>query len=86
MRLNLQVTFKDGKSKEIIADFADIVPFETKFNVAFSKIGEDQRVTYLMWLAWHSEFRHKATTLDFDKWLETIDGFGDGESDPKSEG
>jgi hypothetical protein len=33
-------------------------------------------MTHLYWLAWHAEKRMKATTLEFDAWLETIEGIG----------
>jgi hypothetical protein len=37
-------------------------------------------------LTYSSEFRNKATTESFDKWLESVVSVGDSGADPKSKG
>jgi hypothetical protein len=86
MRVNLHITFDNGKSKEITASAADLVAFEDKFNLSVAKLGDDPRMSYLLFLAWHSEKRTKGTELSYEDWLGTVSSIGDGESDPKSEG
>lgn len=82
MKLTLRITFTDGNSKEIVANAADLVAFENKFDLAVTRIEVEQKLTHMLFLAWHSEYRTKATALDFDKWVETVDQVGAG-SDPK---
>jgi hypothetical protein len=86
MRINLHIQFEDGKSKEITANAADLVAFEDKFNISVAKLGDDPRMSYLLFLAWHSEKRTKGTEDDYETWLSSVASIGDGESDPKSEG
>jgi hypothetical protein len=86
MRVNLHIQFENGKSKEITAGAADLVAFEDKFNISVAKLGDDPRMSYLLYLAWHSEHRTKSTELGYEEWLATVTGIGDGETDPKSEG
>lgn len=83
MRFNLVIQFADGTKKEITASAADLVAFEDKFNVSIGSLASSQRLGHLLFLAWHSEFRRKATTLDYDKWLDTVEGVGETETDPK---
>lgn len=83
MKINLQIQFEDGKSKEVVCNAADLVAFEDKFNVSISAIGAETKLSHLLYLAWHSEKRTKATDKPFDLWLETVESVGDSGSDPK---
>jgi hypothetical protein len=83
MRINLQIQFEDGASKEITANAADLVSFEEKFNVSVAKLGEESKLSHLLYLAWHSEKRTKATDMGYEDWLSTVAGVGDSEKDPK---
>lgn len=83
MRFNLQVTFSDGKSKEITASVPDLVAFEDKFNLSIQHLAADQKLSHLLFLAWHSEKRRKETLLSFEQWQETVEGVGESASDPK---
>jgi hypothetical protein len=85
MRINLQVQFENGNSKEITANAADLVAFEEKFNVSVARLGEESKIGHLLFLAWHSEKRTKSTDLAYEEWLSTVDGIGDSDKDPKSE-
>jgi hypothetical protein len=78
--INLLVEFPDGTSKEIQALPIDQVKFESEFDVSLSSLATSAKMTHLYWLAWHAEKRMKATTLEFDAWLETIDGIGASEA------
>lgn len=83
MRFNLAITFADGTTREITASTADLVAFEDKFNVSVGSLATSQRLGHLLFLAWHSEHRRKATALGYDEWLETVDSVGEAKSDPK---
>jgi hypothetical protein len=82
MKINLQLTFNNGETREIVANAADMVAFEEKFEKSVQAIGNEPRLSYMFFLAWHSEKRTGATTESFDKWLDTIEMVGAG-SDPK---
>ena len=84
MRINLQLTFDNGTTKDITCNAADLVAFEDKFNVSSAKLGGgDSKLSWLLYLAWHSEKRTGATKDNFDKWLETIESVGGSDKDPK---
>ena len=83
MRFNLVITFADGTKKEITASTPDLVAFEDKFNLSVGRLATEQRLGHLLFLAWHSEQRTKATKLGYEEWLETVDGVGEAETDPK---
>lgn len=76
----------DGAKKTIVANAADMVAFEDKFDISVGRLSGEPRMGWMLYLAWHSEKRTGATTLDFDKWLETVDQVGGSDTDPKSEG
>ena len=84
MRIALTVDYVGGVSKEVIAGAADMVAFEREFNLSVGSLAESPRLTHLYYLAWHSEKRTKATGLEFDEWLATVEGVGAGDTDPKS--
>jgi hypothetical protein len=86
MKINLRVQFEDGTSKEIVANAADLVAFENKFDVSIARLGSDSKLSHLMFLAWHASKRQKMTDKPFEEWLEGIESIGDSEEDPKSEG
>jgi hypothetical protein len=83
MKINLRILFLDGNNKEITCSASDLVKFEDKFNISVSKIQDDVRITHLLFLAWASEFRTKATGLDFEAWTEIVESVGASEIDPK---
>lgn len=70
--INLQVTYADGATKQVEAGAADIVAFETKFDLSIARLEKDFRLTHLFFLAWAVEKRTGATKDEFDKWLESV--------------
>lgn len=83
MKINLRIEYIGKEPIEVTCSASDLVAFEDKFNLSVTKLAEDTRLTHLFFLAWHSEFRRKATTLEFDKWIETVVTVGASEIDPK---
>jgi len=84
LRITLRVTFLNGETKEVICSASDLVKFENHFQISVSKIEQDVKISHLLFLVHASETRTKATALDFDTWLETVDSVGASEiNDPK---
>lgn len=52
---------------------ADIVAFESKFDMSMSRLQKDVKLTHLMFLAYAVEKRTGATNDEFEKWLETVE-------------
>ncbi len=86
MKLNLQITYQDGKSKDVTCNAADFVAFEDKYNVSIGILGTESKLSYLLFLAWNSERRTGSTSETFEKWLENVASVGDSDVDPKSKG
>ena len=82
MKINLQITYNNGEIREIVANAADMVAFEDKYSLSVQALSTDPRMSYMFFLAWHSEKRTGGTKETFEKWLETIEMVGAG-SDPK---
>lgn len=73
MQINLQITFADKTKKVVTATVADLIAFEAKFDLSVSRLEKDIKLTHLLFLAWHADKRLKATDLEFDAWVETIE-------------
>jgi hypothetical protein len=86
MRINLRVEFIDGNTKDVTCSAKDLVAFEEKYSRSVARFEQEMRLTDLLWLAWHSENRTKATGKDFDSWLDDVESIGQSDDDPKSKG
>lgn len=84
MRITLRVVYLNGETKEVTCSASDLVKFENHFNISIAKLDEDLKISYLLFLVHASETRTKATTLDFDTWVDTVESVGASQdSDPK---
>jgi hypothetical protein len=81
MKLTLRIEFSDGTTRDILVSAADMVAFEDKYNTSIARL-EEARIGWLLFLAWHSEKRRKATELEFEAWLDTVETVGQTD-DPK---
>jgi hypothetical protein len=74
MKINLQLEYSDkpGESKEITCLASDMVKFESQFNISIANLEKDIKITHLLFLAWASETRTKATAEPFEKWVDGI--------------
>lgn len=86
MRINLHVEYSDGTGRDVTCNAADLVAFEDKFNTSIVKLGDDPRVGWLLYLAWHSEHRTGNTKDPYEKWLDSVESVGESDVDPKSKG
>ena len=82
MRMQLDVEYNDGSTKEVKVIMADMVRFESKFDLSIAKLGQEMKVTHLLWLAWTALTREKQTTAEFEVWLEDVSTVG--AVDPKA--
>jgi hypothetical protein len=83
LKINLRVEYVTSGAKEVTCTASDLVAFEAKFNLSVTRLGEETKLTHLLYLAWNSEKRTKATTLDFEPWVETVVTVGASDLDPK---
>lgn len=83
MRINLQIKFSDGTTKDLTANAADLVAFEDKYNISAAKLGDDPKIGYLLFLAWHADKRTGGTEKEYSDWLSDVEQVGDSNKDPK---
>jgi hypothetical protein len=82
MRMQLEVEFLDGTQKDVKVIMADMVKFESEYSISIAKLGQEMKVTHLLWLAWVALKREKQVTAEFDAWVETVASIG--AVDPKA--
>lgn len=82
MRMQLEVEFEDGTKKNVKVIMTDMVKFESEYNISIAKLGQEMKVTHLLWLAWAALTRTKETEVDFDAWTENVISIG--AADPKA--
>jgi hypothetical protein len=46
---------------------------ETKYDISIASLESNIKITHLLFLAWASETRTKATTASFDEWVDNIE-------------
>lgn len=83
MKINLRVEFNDGTAKEVVCSAADLVAFESKFDISVASLDSSVKYTHMLFLAWTSEKRRKETTKEFESWIEDVASVGASEKDPK---
>jgi len=76
MKINLLVNYVGGDSREVVANAADMVAFESKFDKSISVLSTDARMSYLLFLAYSAEKRSGNTKEAFEKWCESIEQVG----------
>jgi hypothetical protein len=76
--IDLRVQFLDETETTVTCIAADLIAFESKFDVSVARLEKDLRLTYMFYLAWHVLKRTGETKLEFDKWTETVAAVGDG--------
>lgn len=79
MKFSLTVIYQDGTTEEIEAQAADIVAFETRFEMSMTALGKDTWFTHMLYIAWHVLKRTGATKETFEKWIERVDTIEAGE-------
>lgn len=81
MKINLHIKYLDKTEKDVAAVAADLVAFESKFNISVAALSSETKLTHLFFLAYAVEKRTGAIKdIDFEKWIETIETVEAGES------
>lgn len=70
--INLQIQFIDGTEKTVSAIAADLIAFETRFDLSVARLENEIRLTHLFFLAYSASKRTGETDLEFEKWTETV--------------
>lgn len=82
MRMLLEVELEDGNKLDVKINMADMVKFESHFNLSIARLGQEMKVSHLLWLAWASLTRQKQTSADFEAWVDGVATIG--ATDPKA--
>lgn len=77
---DLRVIFTDGSEKVVTAIAADLVAFESKFDLSVARLQQEVRLTHLFFIAWHVLKRTGETKDEFDKWVESVNMVGEAEA------
>lgn len=84
MKLNLRVEFLDGRILDPVSvQMPDMLKFEEKFSVSVAALEKDQKLTYIVFLAWAALFRQKLTDKQFDDFIDLVSLVSASEADPK---
>jgi hypothetical protein len=85
MKLNLQIKFTDNPDefKQVVCNPSDMIKLETKFDISIASLEANLKVTHLLFLAWASETRTKATTESFEEWVDTIESISPADEQKK---
>lgn len=70
--INLRITFIDGTETTVTAVAADLIAFETRFDLSIVKLESEIRLTHMFFLAWHVLKRTKQTEAEFEAWAEEV--------------
>ena len=70
--INLQVKFLDDSTADCVAIAADLIAFESHFDLSVARLEKEIRLTHLFFLAWHVQKRTGSTAETFEKWIESV--------------
>jgi len=70
--INLRIEFIDGSSAEVTAIAADLIAFESRFDLSVARLEKEIRLTHLFFLAYNVQKRSGVTEEEFEKWAESV--------------
>jgi len=70
--INLQIKFLDDSTADCVAIAADLIAFESHFDLSVARLEKEIRLTHLFFLAWHVQKRTGLTAETFEKWIESV--------------
>lgn len=77
--IQLEIVYADGTTKDVSAVAVDLMRFEAHFDMSIAGLATP-KLTHLFFLAYSVEKRTKATDLEFEPWVETIQVVREGSS------
>lgn len=72
--IELEVVFLDGSKKQVSAVAADLIAFESHFDLSITSLEKDLRLTHLLFIAWNVLKRTGQTSDEFDVWANGVAG------------
>jgi len=69
--IQLEIVYAAGTTKTVSALAVDLMRFEAHFDMSVAGLATP-KLTHLFFLAYSVEKRTKATELDFEAWVESI--------------
>ena len=72
MNINLKIIFADETEKSVNAVAADLVAFESEYDLSIASLQKTVKLTHLLFIAWHVEKRTGGTKDEFMKWIESV--------------
>jgi hypothetical protein len=69
--IQLDIVYADGTTKTVSALAVDLLRFEAHFDLSIAAL-RTPKLTHLFYLAYSVEKRTKATDLEFEPWVETL--------------
>lgn len=85
MKMELNVEMASGETVTVNVPPLTQVAFEREFKMPLASLGDDPRLEYTYWMAWHAMTAGRPNKPTFDAWLETVAGLVGGdeeEADP----
>jgi len=85
MKLNLQIKFTDkpDESKLVVCNPSDMIKLETRYDISIATLETNIKITHLLFLAWASETRTKATTASFEEWVDNVESISPADEQKK---
>jgi hypothetical protein len=77
--IQLEIVYADGTTKDVSAVAVGLMRFEAHFDMSVAGLATP-KLTHLFFLAYSVEKRTKATDLEFEPWVETIQVVREGSS------
>ena len=71
--INLRIEFIDGSSAEVTAIAADLIAFESHFDLSVARLEKEIRLTHLFFLAYSVLKRTGQTSGEFEKWPSKLE-------------
>lgn len=72
--IELTVGYLDGSEETVSAVAADLIAFESKFDLSIARLEKEMRLTHLLFIAWNVLNRTGKTKEEFETWAEKVAG------------
>jgi len=72
--IELAIAFVDGSREEVSCIAADLIAFETKFDLSVARLQKEVRFTHLAFLGYAALKRTGKTSDEFEVWAQSVAG------------
>lgn len=77
--IDLTVVYLDGSEETVSAVAADLIAFESHFDLSIARLEKELRLTHLVFMAWHVLKRTGKTKEEFEPWTSKVSGVSQAE-------